>query len=162
MDYKTWKNNYEAEFEAHRKANYRLIYRYQSEYQKYLNDPDWIQVGDFCNFHRVGTLHIGAEITAKYEKLMLEDATNEILKGFCLDEFERIHVYSSSLHGETYVGEAKKIFEYSNMTVRYETLSEIQQLIFVIALGEHLEAHREDIELLESLKKREEKLWGGD
>lgn len=156
MDYKTWKDNYEAEFEAHRKQNYRLIYRYQSEYQKYVDDPDWIQVGDFCNFHRVGTLHIGEEITAKYEKLLIEN--DDVLKGFCLDEFERIHVYSATLHDETYFDEAKKIFKYDNMSVRYETLSETQQLIFIVALGEHLEAHREDIQLLEKIREREEKL----
>ena len=151
MDYKTWKNNYEAEFEAHRKANYRLIYRYQSDYQKYLNDPNWIQVGDFCNFHRVGTLHIGAEITAKYEKLMLENI--EVFEGFCLDEFNRIRVYNEVCgDDEDFFGNACKIFEYSNMSVRFDDLSSEQKIVFVSALKSHLDEHEDAINLFRDFK----------
>ena len=158
MRYETWKDNFESEFEAHRKANCRLIYPYQADYDKYHDSPNWVMVGDFCNFVRVGTLGIGAEITAKYEALMLRD--DEVFEGFCLDEFERIRVYSSELRERHFSDEAKKIFEYSNMSVRYETLSETQKDIFFNALDKHLEAHKEDIDaIIAYIVKKQEKGW---
>ena len=141
--YTNWKNNYEAEFEEHRQKNYRLIYRYQSEYKKYVNDPEWIQVGDFCNFHRRGTLHIGEQITAKYEKLMLNNIN--VFKGFCEDEFNRVcvfHDYNNAFES------AKKIFGYRNMKIRYEDLTTNQRWAFKQELNKHLQDHDEEINIL--------------
>ena len=151
--YTNWKNDYEAEFEEHRNANYRLIYDYQDGYEYYLNSPDWVMVGDFCNFHRRGTLHIGEQITAKYEALMLNNIN--IFEGFCEAEFERIRVWHDYDNDFEY---AKKIFQYDNMSVRYDDLTTNQKWTFQECLKRHIAEHEEHIKLFKKWDS-EKKNW---
>lgn len=130
--YENWINNKEQEFEEHRKNNFKIVYRYQDEYEYYSNSPEWGLIGDFCNFYRIGTLNKGEEITAKYEELMLNDI--EVFAGYCEDEFKRIKVWQY----EDPMTQAKKIFEFDNMKVRFEDLTENQQLVFKQKVAEHL------------------------
>jgi len=145
--YKDWKENIEKEFKEYREANYRLVYRYQSDYEYYSNSPDWVMVGDFCNFHRRGTLHIPEQIYAKYEKSLLDNIN--IFTGFCKDEFDRIrvwHDYKNSFE------KAKKIFEYAGgFKVRYDDLTTNQKWAFKQELEAHIKKHEEDIELFRKL-----------
>ena len=132
MAYNNWKNNYEAEFEEHRKNNFKIVYSYQDDYEYYSNSSEWGMIGDFCNFYRIGTLHKGEKITAKYEELMLNDIN--IFAGYCKDEFKRIKVWQYEVPLE----QAKKIFEYDNMSVRFEDLTTNQRWAFKKVLAEHL------------------------
>lgn len=147
-DYQTWKQNYEAEFEEHRRENCRLVYDYQSDYAYYSNNPEWVMVGDFCNFVRRTAINRGKEITAKYEEQLI--ANDNIFAGFCLDEFERIQLWHSQAFGEDEDLEtkAKKIFEYRNMKTRLETLTSEQESLFRRAITEHLLQHEEDIQTI--------------
>ena len=150
LAYKNWKENIENEFKEYREANYRLVYRYQTDYDYYLNSPDGVQVGDFCNFHRRGTLHIPEQIYKKYEKLMLDNIN--IFSGFCKDEFDRIRVW---LDYENSFEKSKKIFEYSGgFKVRYEDLTTNQKWVFNQELEAYLKEHEEDIELFKKLDKK--------
>lgn len=163
-EYKTWKENYEAEFAEHRKENTRLIYRYQSEYDAYVNNPEWVQVGDFCNFVRRTALNKGAEITAKYEAELI--ANDAIFAGFCLDEFERIHLWKTEAwkpeDHEDVETEASNIFEYCNMKTRLETLTPEQESLFRKAITEHLLQHEEDIQTVKRYFERKNELFGGE
>ena len=145
MNYETWKKNLENEFAAHREENTRIVYNYQDEYDYYLNSPDWIMYGDFCNFIRVGTENIGAEITAKYEKIMLIE--DEIFIGFVTDEFERIGLWKNKDMKEY----AKNIFEFNNMTVRFEDLTDLQKAFFEDCIKEHAYEHAEDIKIMKEV-----------
>ena len=150
--YTTWKNNYEAEMKENREKNFRLVYRYQSEYEYYSNSPEWGLIGDFCNFYRIGTLHIADEINARYEKQMLDNIN--IFTGFCTDEFERIRVWNIPYDYDNHMDYAVKIFEYSGgMKVRYDDLTTNQRYVFRKCLEEHLKSHEDDIELLKKFKE---------
>lgn len=140
MDYKTWKTNFENEFKAHRDENTVLIYDYQDGYDYYLNSPDWIMYGDFCNFIRRGTENRGAEITAKYEALLVENL--EIFTGFIKDEFKRIHPLRN-IDERLY-----KIFEYNNMTITPDDFTPEQTQAFNQAVTEYKEENKENIELI--------------
>ena len=149
LAYKNWKENIENEFKEYRDANYRLVYSYQSDYDYYLNNPDWVMVGDFCNFHRRGTLHIPEQIYNKYEKLMLDNIN--IFSGFCKAEFDRIRVWHDY---ENSFEKSKKIFEYSGgFKVRFDDLTTNQKWVFNQELEAHLKEHEEDIELFKKLDK---------
>lgn len=135
--YNNWKDNYENEFKEHRENNFKIVYRYQDEYEYYSNSSEWGMIGDFCNFYRIGTLHKGEEITAKYEKLMLNNIN--IFSGFCEDEFKRIKVWQY----EDPMAQAKKIFEFDNMEIRYEDLTTNQRWAFRQELDKHLDKFEE-------------------
>ena len=122
MDYQTWKKSFEDEFEEHRQKNTRLIYSYQPGYDYYNESPEWVMYGDFCDFIRKGTEHIGPQITDKYAKILIAD--NEILKGFLRDEFRRIKPFT--LVDET----LDQVFEYNNMNIKLEELTQEQKRIF--------------------------------
>lgn len=122
MNYKKWKQAFENEFEQLRQKNTKIIYNYQPEYEYYNNSPEWIMYGDFCNFIRKGTEHIGPQITAKYENIMLKN--NNIFQGFIHDEFQRIKPF-------TQVDETlNKVFEYNNMNIKLHELNTEQKRIF--------------------------------
>lgn len=140
MDYKTWKTNFENEFDEHRKANCRIVYDYQREYNHYLNSPDWIMYGDFCNFIRRGTENRGAEITAKYEALLVENI--EIFTGFIKDEFKRLHPFRNV--DETLY----KVFEFNNMAITPEDFTPEQTQAFNQAVEDYKEENKEFIELV--------------
>ena len=140
MDYKTWKTNFENEFDEHRKANCRIVYDYQSEYNHYLNSPDWIMYGDFCNFIRRGTENRGAEITAKYEALLVENL--EIFTGFIKDEFKRLHPFTEV--DETLY----KVFEFNNMALTPEDFTPEQSQAFKQAVSEYKEENKKYIDLV--------------
>lgn len=140
MDYETWKTNFENEFDEHRKANCRIVYDYQTEYNHYLNSPDWIMYGDFCNFIRRGTENRGAEITAKYEALLVENL--EIFTGFIKDEFKRLHPLTEV--DETLY----KVFEFNNMALTPEDFTPEQQARFTQAITEYKEENKKYIDLV--------------
>ena len=146
MDYKTWKTNFENEFDEHRKANCRIVYDYQPEYNHYLNSPDWIMYGDFCNFIRRGTQGKGQEITDKYEALLVENL--EIFTGFIKDEFKRVHPLTDV--DETLY----KIFEFNNMSITPEEFTPEQAQAFKQAVDEYKEENKEFIELLKRHHER--------
>lgn len=140
MDYETWKTNFENEFKAHREANTVIIYDYQDGYDFYLNSPDWIMYGDFCNFIRRGTENKGAEITAKYEALLVENL--QIFTGFIKDEFKRVHPLTDI--DETLY----KIFEFNNMAITPEDFTPAQKQAFKQAVNDYKEDNKEIIELV--------------
>ena len=140
MDYKTWKANYENEFKAHREANTVIIYDYQDGYNFYLNSPDWIMYGDFCNFIRRGTENKGAEITAKYEEILVNNL--EVFTGFIKDEFKRLHPLTDI--DETLY----KVFEFNNMAITPEDFTPEQTQAFNQAVGDYKEENKEIIELV--------------
>lgn len=122
MDYQTWKKSFEDEFEEHRQKNTKLIYSYQPEYEYYRDSPEWIMYGDFCDFIRKGTEHIGPSITEKYTKILI--ANNEIFQGFLHDEFRRIKPF-------TEVDETlDQVFEFNNMNIKLDELTQEQKIIF--------------------------------
>ena len=140
MDYKTWKQNFENEFEEHRNKNTVLIYDYQDGYDFYLNSPDWVMYGDFCNFVRAGTENRGAEITAKYEAILVENL--EVFTGFVKDEFKRVHPL-------TEVDETlSQIFQFNNMAITPDDFTPEQREAFNQAVAEYKEENKEYIELL--------------
>lgn len=149
--YKNWKENLEAEFEEHRNQNTKLIYRYQDGYDYYVNSPEWVMVGDFCNFVRRSALHKHEEINARYKKELLNNIN--IFRGFCQDEFERIRVCHRGSNFEEY---AKKIFEYSGMKLRYDDLTTNQRWEFKKELKKYLEANEETIELFKKFEEFKE------
>lgn len=140
MDYKTWKTQYETEFDEHRKANCRIVYDYQPEYNEYLNSPEWIMYGDFCNFIRRGTQNRGKEITAKYEALLVENL--EVFTGFVKDEFKRVHPLRDI--DET----LSKIFQYRNMSITPDDFTPEQTQAFNQAVTEYKEANKKYIEMV--------------
>lgn len=140
MDYKTWKTNFENEFDEHRKNNCRIVYDYQREYDHYRNSPDWIMYGDFCNFIRAGTENKGAEITAKYEALLVENL--EIFTGFIKDEFKRVHPLREV--DETLY----KIFEFNNMAITPDDFTPEQSQAFTEAVNEYKKANKKYIDLV--------------
>ena len=140
MDYKTWKTQYETEFDEHRKANCRIVYSYQSEYEYYSNSPDWIMYGDFCNFIRVGTENKGKEITAKYEALLVENL--EVFTGFVKDELKRVHPL------ENIDKTATELFSYRNMSITPEDFTPAQTQAFNQAVNEYKEENKKYIELV--------------
>ena len=140
MDYKTWKTQYENEFDEHRKANCRLVYDYQPEYSHYRNSPDWIMYGDFCNFIRRGAENRGQEITAKYEAILVQDI--EVFTGFVKDEFNRIHPLTD-------IDESlSQIFQYRNMKITPADFTPEQQAVFTQAVEEYKEANKKYIEMV--------------
>ena len=144
MDYKTWKTNFENEFEQHRKQNTKIIYDYQTGYDYYLNSPEWIMYGDFCNFIRKGTENKGPEITAKYETLLNENI--EIFNGFIRDEFKRVHPF-------TEVDKTlNQIFQFNNMKLTPETFTPEQTQVFNKAVTDYKEEHKEFIEIFNNRK----------
>lgn len=149
--YENWKENLEAEFEEHRNKNTKLIYDYQDGYEDYLNNPEWVMVGDFCNFVRRTALNKHEEINARYQKELLNNIN--IFKGFCQDEFERIRVCHRGSNFEEY---AKKIFEYSGMKLRYDDLTTNQRWEFKKELKKYLEANEETIELFKKFEEFKE------
>lgn len=140
MDYKTWKENYENEFKAHRKANCRIVYDYQREYNDYLNSPDWIMYGDFCNFIRRGTENKGAEITAKYEEILVNDL--EVFTGFVKDEFKRVHPLKDI--DET----LSQVFQYRNMAITPDDFTPEQTQAFNQAVEDYKEENKKYIDIV--------------
>lgn len=140
MDYKTWKTQYENEFKAHRDENTRIVYDYQPEYNHYLNSPDWIMYGDFCNFVRAGTENKGAEITAKYEALLVENL--EVFTGFIKDEFKRVHPLKDI--DET----LSKVFQYRNMAITPADFTPAQTQAFNQAVTEYKEENKKYIDIV--------------
>ena len=140
MDYKTWKTNFENEFKAHREGNTVIIYDYQDGYDFYLNSPDWIMYGDFCNFIRRGTENKGAEITAKYEEILVNNL--EVFTGFIKDEFKRLHPLTDI--DETLY----KVFEFNNMAITPEDFTPEQTQAFNQAVEDYKEENSEIIELV--------------
>ena len=140
MDYKTWKANYENEFKAHREQNTVLIYDYQDGYDFYLNSPDWIMYGDFCNFVRAGTENKGKEITAKYEALLTENL--QVFTGFVKDELQRVHPLTDI--DET----ASNLFTYRNMSITPATFTPEQTQAFNQAVTEYKEANKKYIDMV--------------
>lgn len=143
MDYKTWKNNLENEFKAHREENTVIIYDYQDDYEFYLNSPDWIMYGDFCNFIRRGTENKGAEITAKYEEILVNNL--EVFTGFIKDEFKRLHPFRNI--DETLY----KVFEFNNMTITPEDFTPEQNQAFNQAVTEYKEENKKIIDMVSNL-----------
>ena len=140
MDYKTWKTQYETEFDEHRKANCRIVYDYQPEYKEYLNSQDWVMYGDFCNFIRKGTENRGAEITAKYEALLVENL--EVFTGFIKDEFNRVHPLRDI--DET----LSQVFQYRNMAITPDDFTPEQTQAFNQAVEDYKEANKKYIEMV--------------
>ena len=140
MDYKTWKNNFENEFKAHRDENTVIIYDYQDGYEFYLNSPDWIMYGDFCNFVRAGTENRGKEITAKYEAILVQDL--EVFTGFIKDEFNRVHPLRDI--DET----LSQVFQYRNMAITPEDFTPEQTQAFTQAVEDYKEANKKYIEMV--------------
>ena len=145
MDYKTWKNNYENEFKAHRDENTRIVYDYQSDYDYYLNSNDWVMVGDFCNFVRAGTENKGAEITAKYEAILVQDL--EVFTGFIKDEFKRVHPLTDI--DET----LSQVFQYRNMAITPDDFTPAQTQAFNQAVTEYKEANKKYIDFVNSMEE---------
>lgn len=140
MDYKTWKNNFENEFKAHRDENTVIIYDYQDGYEFYLNSPDWIMYGDFCNFVRAGTENRGKEITAKYEAILVQNL--EVFTGFIKDEFNRVHPLRDI--DET----LSQVFQYRNMAITPEDFTPEQTQAFTQAVEDYKEANKKYIEMV--------------
>ena len=151
MNYTTWKKSFENEFEQHRQKNTKIIYSYQTGYDYYLDSPEWIMYGDFCNFIRRGTEHIGPQITAKYENIMIEN--NNIFQGFIHDEFRRIKPF-------TEVDETlNKVFEYNNMNITLPELTTEQKRIFNEEKKLFKKEYEDYIKLFENHNKIKEVLW---
>lgn len=147
MDYKTWKTNFENEFDEHRKANCRIVYSYEDDYDYYRNSPDWIMYGDFCNFIRRGTENIGQEITDKYEALLVENL--EIFTGFIKDEFKRVHPLRNIDEN------LSQVFQYSNMSITPDDFTPEQTQAFNQAVAEYKEANKKYIDFV---KREDEKM----
>lgn len=140
MDYKTWKNNFENEFKAHRDENTRIIYDYETGYDFYLNSPDWIMYGDFCNFVRAGTENKGQEITNKYEALLVENI--EVFTGFVRDEIKRVHPLRDI--DET----LSQIFQFNNMSLTPDDFTPAQTQAFNQAVEDYKEENKKYIDMV--------------
>lgn len=138
MDYKTWKNDYEAEMDKYRTENVVEIYD-KTEQRKFRREnPNYDNVGLFSIFVKKDAIGKDKEILAKYENLLLNNI--EAFTGFVANEFERIKPFKD-------VDERlSKIFQYQNMEVRVEDLSEEQKAIFDKAVEDYKEKYSDLIE----------------
>ena len=138
MDYKTWKNEYEAEMDKYRTENVVEIYD-KTEQRKFRREnPNYDNVGLFSIFVKKDAIGKDKEILAKYENLLLNNI--EAFTGFVTNEFERIKPVTD-------IDERlSNIFKYQNMEVRVEDLSEEQKAIFDKAVEDYKEKYSDLIE----------------
>ena len=146
MNYNTWKSNYETEFAEYRKNNYFIAY-YDFEVERELKRlnatiDEFVNVGDYCNYHRKSTLNVPDEINAKYQNLFLDGINDEtFLKEFVIGELERIRAFRDIDSAAT------KIFKYRNLPVTVDDFDENQLAVFNDAVAEYKEKYADEIKL---------------
>lgn len=140
--YSNWKNEYETAINNHLKENYRIIYPYQDEYQKYTQSEEWINVGTSNDFFRAGTENITPMITRTFGKIMHNDL--DIFKGLATDELNRINPLSDD------DDELNNALNYSNFNIAYDTLSDAEKEVYEECKKAYIKANRKTIELFKN------------
>lgn len=157
ISYKEWKDGREKEMEEWRKENYRIIYPYEDGYEKYSKSPEWTMYGDFCNFVRISKFNEPEKINEKYNHILL--INNDVFKGFCLDEMERIHVIRECMDGyENGLKYAKNIFKYSGTELKYSMLNDKHKKIFNKCFDDFLMNNIYELRMWRSFKDMDEEL----